>query len=550
MIGNSLPEDLSIRGCILLFQSVAPLSTLWVLGRSLGFFPRISVLLDVFAAVECAFFFLVYLPIKAAYQRPAVHPPAYPAAERERLLRRVLDSVPDGDKFLSEWFQNADIDSIKEENLKEYLAWAFFNCSLESVTDLADVKDLDRYVRLVEEHQASNGRKIPPGRSDVRGMRLTLDPVRMQARPLTWYLILFLVDTLTFLRLRAHGFTLHHPRSPYGLPAVFPPRLHALHPTTQPSPSPIFSYYFRPHTARTHLPIVFLHGIGVGLHTYIPLLHALNAHRPADSQIGILAIELLQVSFRLTPPIPPAARLAHDIRALMTAHHLPHALLLSHSYGSILTAHLLKSPATPPALFPAAVLIDPVSLLVHHASVAHNFVYRAPRSAPQRQLAYFASRDPGVARTLSRAFFWAENTLWRDELLRPGAAVSVVLAGRDLIVDTPAVAAYLSQGRFEGTFLLLLLLQTDPSNTPQAPPTPATSSSGTRAARRRTQAARASRQSQQTPTHRPRTCACSGSTRRTTRMCASGGGGGARWCRRFCGGARWARRRWRVGSEA
>ena len=53
-----------------------------------------------------------------------------------------------------------------------------------------------------------------------------------------------------------------------------------------------------------------------------------------------------------------------------------------------------------------------------------------------------ASKDLGVAHTLARHFFWSQNILWKDELY--GRRVTVILAGRDLIVDTETVGAYLS----------------------------------------------------------------------------------------------------------
>src|SRR5215469_2696782 len=53
-----------------------------------------------------------------------------------------------------------------------------------------------------------------------------------------------------------------------------------------------------------------------------------------------------------------------------------------------------------------------------------------------------ASKDLGVAHTLGRHFFWSENILWKDEL--GDRRVTAVLGGRDLIVDTETVGAYLS----------------------------------------------------------------------------------------------------------
>ena len=48
----------------------------------------------------------------------------------------------------------------------------------------------------------------------------------------------------------------------------------------------------------------------------------------------------------------------------------------------------------------------------------------------------------GVAHTLSRRFFWTENIVWKEDFGdRP---VTVVLSGRDLIINTERVGAYLS----------------------------------------------------------------------------------------------------------
>lgn len=56
----------------------------------------------------------------------------------------------------------------------------------------------------------------------------------------------------------------------------------------------------------------------------------------------------------------------------------------------------------------------------------------------------------GVAHTLSRCFFWNENILWKEDLT--DRKVTVVLCGRDLIVDTKTVRAYLAgEGKWEDT---------------------------------------------------------------------------------------------------
>lgn len=48
----------------------------------------------------------------------------------------------------------------------------------------------------------------------------------------------------------------------------------------------------------------------------------------------------------------------------------------------------------------------------------------------------------GTAHTLSRRFFWAENNLWKEDI--QGHPVTVVLAGRDVIVNTKVIGTYLT----------------------------------------------------------------------------------------------------------
>ncbi|KAK4899350.1 hypothetical protein LTR49_027649 [Elasticomyces elasticus] len=82
--------------------------------------------------------------------------------------------------------------------------------------------------------------------------------------------------------------------------------------------------------------------------------------------------------------------------------------------------------------------------------VAYNFTVRKPKSANEWLLWYFGSKDPGVAHTLGRHFFWSENVLWRDQIMTlidgQGMRVTASLASRDVIVDTRAVGAYLMSG--------------------------------------------------------------------------------------------------------
>ena len=109
-------------------------------------------------------------------------------------------------------------------------------------------------------------------------------------------------------------------------------------------------------------------------------------------------------------------------------------------YGSVITAHLLQSPKISERIA-SVIMVDPVSILLHLPDVAYNFTIRRPRTANEWQLWYFASKDAGVAHTLSRHFFWSENILWKEDLAN--YQTTIFLSDRDLLVDTSQVCAYL-----------------------------------------------------------------------------------------------------------
>ena len=48
----------------------------------------------------------------------------------------------------------------------------------------------------------------------------------------------------------------------------------------------------------------------------------------------------------------------------------------------------------------------------------------------------------GISHTLFRRFFWADNVLWKEDI--HGHRVTVVLAGRDIVIDSKVIRAYLT----------------------------------------------------------------------------------------------------------
>ena len=139
-----------------------------------------------------------------------------------------------------------------------------------------------------------------------------------------------MVDILTYAYLRFHSFQFHR-GSLIHTAKILPVRPQAFV-ASQSSPSPDISYWYRPHTAKTELPVLFLHGIGVGLWPYMQFLKEVNqGRRDEEGQVGILAVEILSVSSRLTSRIPPKAEMCRQLRTILDQHNFHNFVLVSHS---------------------------------------------------------------------------------------------------------------------------------------------------------------------------------------------------------------------------
>ncbi|WQF89369.1 Putative alpha/Beta hydrolase [Colletotrichum destructivum] len=283
-------------------------------------------------------------------------------------------------------------------------------------------------------------------------LRLTVDSVDQKYRTVWWYAFVALLDHVTHVIFLLRGFEYYAQSQ---AKPVFPPRIQQVFAKRR-STAGSLSYWHRPHRS-TGLPVVFFHGIGVGLGPYIRFLTEV-AGGNSNGQTGVIALEILPVCFRLTgPPLGKEAFL-RQFKAILDRHAWSEFTLVSHSYGSILSTHAMRCPEIQ-ARIPRAVLVDPVSIMLHLPDVAYNFTRRRPKTVNEWVMWYFAATDPGVAHCLGRYFFWRENAIWADELTGYGEVsdsasderikerrITVCLAELDLIVNTRAVARYLAGG--------------------------------------------------------------------------------------------------------
>lgn len=360
MIGRSFTEYLFIRACILFLHYLAPLCALYcVIVILLHPWPyRIPPAVEVWAVAETVFLILWYYPANFLSQSAAKHPPTGSLEQRKELFTLCKNTIQDPDRYLRLWFRNAPLSEIRKDNLKQLYRWAFLN---KANYDPKDEAELDEYVAETEKHL---GRELLPGLGGAVPLLVTLDKVQTLYRSLFWYACVFVVDTLTCAKLSLHGFALHCQWRSFL--SVFPLRpLFLLSGRT--SPAKRLSYWYRPHTSKSRRPILFIHGIGIGLYPYTNFLSEINSnYRGSEdtSEVGIIAIELMPISFRLTGSPMESRQMCCEVFKILRHHGWNEVVLVSHSFGSVVSTHLLKDPETS-AMIESIVLIDPVSILLH-----------------------------------------------------------------------------------------------------------------------------------------------------------------------------------------
>ncbi|PCH39784.1 alpha/beta-hydrolase [Wolfiporia cocos MD-104 SS10] len=409
-------------------RCVAPASIVYssaclLLGRAIW-----SKWLAAYAATEMLFYLLIYLPRKQYLNETTVCPPLLNHVERQALFRRTLPFIFQSHTATG-WFYARDPSAqLQRENVEELLLWALFSTEPHGLRE--EWKDeLSEYVKQVEErigHTLANGRN-----EEVRCMKFTQDRIRMSHRPLLYYLIVSVFDLDACITMRRLGFN-HFRIKDWAM--CFPLRIQTI--LSRPSPCPTVGYWYRSHRSSTKDPVIFLHGVGVGLFPYLDFIRNLAA---ADPDVGIIVIEDLPISSHITPSRLRRKEFIAALTRIMDHHALPRASLIGHSYGTVLAGHALRDTSLSHRIS-SIVLVDPVAILLYMPKLTTNFVYRPSA----RWMSYFVCRDPDIARTVQRTFFFAESALWKDDF-PANRRVGVVLAGQDHLIESEEIWRYLTE---------------------------------------------------------------------------------------------------------
>ena len=383
------------------------------------------------------------------FVRPFMQRPAKPVAARpspEAAIEKVLDACDlvgePFTRFLEGWFRGeVSVDDMDEAMVVEFLAWAMYSADPRALHD----EQRATCARVLASVRARYGSELfpprapqTPGRVAVRAMRLTLDRVRLNHRPLALYCLSRALGGLGAAALVMRGFSYH-------------------------ANGPV-AFWFRPAArgAEDESPLIFFHGVSASRLPYLPLFFSCLGERSGRAAAFVEIASVLMTGDLLAPAREtPASVLAavRDVLRMSSACSAapPAAVLVGDSWGTIAVTWVIHRA---PGLVRHAVLLNPVAVLLSFPSVAYNFVYRA-RHAPMpktaegprawyRWMFHLAldgavTTEPTIAWLLRRHFWWHQNCLYLDEIPEsadgaPSALVAV--SDEDELLDADLISRY------------------------------------------------------------------------------------------------------------
>ncbi|KAL1923426.1 uncharacterized protein VTP21DRAFT_8406 [Calcarisporiella thermophila] len=375
--------------------------------------PRWRVIALFWSAAECAFSVYYYRTSKRLQHR--VLPPSLSPQEMNRIFFECCSHATEITATLSLWFNGAHVNDLRKENIREYLGWAFYDKYLDELT-VQEVQTTEGMIRILEQ---KIGSKLENGyNSNVNCMRMTLDPFTSLSRPLVVYGIVSVADLVMGLYLSYQGFR----------------RMQCGH----------LSYWMRPGSyiaqdkSLKQSPIIFVHGIGIGLAAYVSFIRKfITKFEDRD----ILLLELPHVSMRLDFYVPTMSETLFAIDHLFKQHQITKATWIGHSFGTIIAGWVAKRR---PKYIEQLLLIDPICFMLWEPYTVLNFVYRKPTSGLELMRWYLLQTELGISRVVCRAFWWHEALLFPHQLPQK-LPTFVFISGGDRIVHGPRLRTYLER---------------------------------------------------------------------------------------------------------
>jgi pimeloyl-ACP methyl ester carboxylesterase len=314
-------------------------------------------------------------------------------------------SVPDPRKFLEGWFFNTPIEHISRSDVMKWIAGMCFNKHPETLNE----SETSQAHKLIDFLETGMGHRFPCTYNGTKTMLLTLDPIEMMPRPLIFYAATKSMFYATRVSLWALGF--------------------------ERKTHPSITLYIRK-GSNDAVPIVFFHGIGIGITPYLRFVHSIVATYP-DRTLILFEMSSVAMQLKLNHMLPEdCAKIYYqELQSLK----IDRISAIGHSLGTISMCWLDRFY---PHLIESRIYIDPVcfSLWTHH--IARNFVYRSPEKTVHYLFKYLVAMEPGIALYLRRYFVWHQNTYYSSNL---PLNAKIYLSESDDVVNSEYISNYLDR---------------------------------------------------------------------------------------------------------
>lgn len=341
-----------------------------------------------------------------AWTEKAATPPPLPRNETyTSFWGRVLDATASVEDFVSDWFPEGSLDELSRLDVEDWIARNTFGTPLDE-TDACERKQV---VQMREQTETALNRTFAIGPAGISSLAPSTDPVPARQHPLLMYVLLIIQRRRHAGKLKECGFE-------------------------KVDGTGSLRYWTRRGDPNL-TPVVFAHGIGVGLFPYHSFIQELAGR---DNRTVIL-LELPSISTTLVAaPLADGAQLAREVRTVLDDQGHDTCAFVAHSFGSALAAFVAKYE---PRLISGLVLVEPVCFLLNLAKSTKRVLYDHAKDP----ILNLVATDPTNALSLRRRFWWHEAILLAEDLRGALSAPSTVfLADKDQIVPSADVAEYLA----------------------------------------------------------------------------------------------------------
>ncbi|KAJ9048581.1 hypothetical protein DSO57_1033644 [Entomophthora muscae] len=315
---------------------------------------------------------------------------------------RVKENVGDMQQMMGQWLLEKPKGETYQEHFSEWISWLMFDREEESLTSEEQVQ----LQRVLTEFCQGLKKSPKPLLHKPKCMRPSLDIFPIQPKPLVAYLGIKCINALTYLTLRHLGF---HRYSEDGLS------------------------YWHCSGNSSEPPIIFIHGLGIGLFPYLEKIRRLRNH----SDKSIFLLELPHISMEIYHNILNHDQTLAAIDSLFKRHSLYKVSLVAHSYGTLIASWLIQHRQH---LLHKVTLLDPICFNMWESTLVTNFLYAKPFAFSHEMAQFFVAQDPLISHTLTKEIYWYESVLFPQDIHVP---TNIFLSSQDWVVDAAACADYL-----------------------------------------------------------------------------------------------------------